>query len=86
METERAIKIAELWEAGKMIGGDEDEVRNALLHEVRRLRNAIDQAPIETRNMPNGETVQVALVLVPNGAELRGPPRGSDTPKAWESP
>jgi hypothetical protein len=38
MDIDRAIYVAELWEAGKMIGGDEDEVRNALLGEVKRLR------------------------------------------------
>ena len=32
----------------------------------------IDKAPIETRKLPNGETVQVALVLVPNAPELTG--------------
>jgi hypothetical protein len=37
MKVEQAIKIAELWEAGKMIGGDEGDVRNTLLHEVERL-------------------------------------------------
>lgn len=33
-----AIRIAELWREGKMVGGDEDEVRDALLGEVERLR------------------------------------------------
>jgi hypothetical protein len=32
-----ALRIARLWRAGKMIGGDEDAVRNALLAEVERL-------------------------------------------------
>jgi hypothetical protein len=35
---EDAIRIAGLWRAGKMIGGDEDGVRDALLAEVERLR------------------------------------------------
>lgn len=38
-ETEHAIRTAELWAAGKMIGGDQDEVRDALLAEVKRLRS-----------------------------------------------
>jgi hypothetical protein len=37
-EIEFAINIARLWRAGKMIGGDEHAVRNALLAEVERLR------------------------------------------------
>ena len=37
MDINRAIYIAELWEGGKMIGGDEDDVRNSLLGEVKRL-------------------------------------------------
>jgi hypothetical protein len=37
-EIEDAIRIAGLWRAGKMIGGDEDGIRNALLAEVERLR------------------------------------------------
>jgi hypothetical protein len=40
-ETEAAIHTAELWAAGKMIGGDQDEVREALLAEVKRLRAAL---------------------------------------------
>jgi hypothetical protein len=35
---EDAIRIAGLWRAGKMIGGDQDGVRDALLAEVERLR------------------------------------------------
>lgn len=42
MEIEQAIKIADLWRAGKMIGGDEDRVRNTLLGEVERLRALLD--------------------------------------------
>ena len=38
MEIEDVINTAELWQAGKMIGGDEEEVRNALLDEVKKLR------------------------------------------------
>ena len=38
MEIENAINTAELWQAGKMIGGDEDEVRNTLLDEVKKLK------------------------------------------------
>ena len=38
-QTQHAIRIAELWRAGKMIGWDEDDVREALLGEVARLRN-----------------------------------------------
>lgn len=34
-----ALNIAQLWRANKMIGGDEDAVRNALLAEVERLRD-----------------------------------------------
>ena len=37
-DTAMYIRIAELWKVGKMIGGDEDEVRNALLAEVHRLQ------------------------------------------------
>lgn len=35
---EFALSIAKLWRAGKMIGGDEDAVRDALLAEVEKLR------------------------------------------------
>jgi hypothetical protein len=38
IEIEFALRIAKLWRAGKMIGGDEDAVRNALLEEIERLR------------------------------------------------
>lgn len=38
MDIDRAIKVAELWKAGKMIGEDEDEVRDALLAEVKKHR------------------------------------------------
>lgn len=34
--------------------------------EIERMRKELTQAPIEKRTLPNGETVQVALVLVPN--------------------
>lgn len=43
MEIEEAIRYATLWRAGKMIGGDEDEVRNALLGEVERLRSEVQR-------------------------------------------
>lgn len=36
MDTKRAIEIAELWQAGKMIGWDENEIRDALLIEAKR--------------------------------------------------
>ena len=42
MNIEHAINTAELWEAGKMIGGDEDEIRNTLLHEVKKLRALLE--------------------------------------------
>jgi hypothetical protein len=38
MNAEEAINVAQLWRAGKMIGADEDEVRDALLDECLRLR------------------------------------------------
>lgn len=38
MHADEAIRIAELWRADKIIAADEDEVRNALLEEVLRLR------------------------------------------------
>ena len=41
MDADEAIRIAELWQAGKMIGADEDEVREALLNECLRLRESI---------------------------------------------
>jgi hypothetical protein len=41
MKFEHALNTAQLWRDGKMIGGDEDAVRNALLAEVERLRPAI---------------------------------------------
>lgn len=40
MPLERALHLAELWEAGKLIGGDANGVSIALLREVRRLRGA----------------------------------------------
>lgn len=39
MDLARAIGIANLWRAGKMIGGSEDDVRDALLAEVERLHS-----------------------------------------------
>jgi hypothetical protein len=53
MNIDRAIKIAELWEAGKMIGGDEGEVRSALLAEVKRLMAARQE--VNTRKESGGE-------------------------------
>lgn len=37
MEIKRAIEVAQLWRAGKLLGEDESEVREALLQEVERL-------------------------------------------------
>lgn len=39
-DIEDAIRIAGLWRVGKMIGGDQDGVRDALLAEVERVRGA----------------------------------------------
>lgn len=39
MEIDEAIRIATLWQAGKMIGGDDLEVNAALLAEIERLRS-----------------------------------------------
>lgn len=39
MELKRAIEVAQLWRAGKLLGEDENEVRDALLEEVERLTN-----------------------------------------------
>lgn len=39
IDSEEAIRTAELWEAGKMNGGDQDEVIKSLLAEVKRLRS-----------------------------------------------
>jgi hypothetical protein len=49
-DVERAVRIARLWRAGKMIGGDEDEVRDTLLAEVERLRAAHEPCPDCTEN------------------------------------
>lgn len=49
---EDAIRIAGLWRAGKMIGGDQDGVRDALLAEVERLRAAVE--PTAPRNAARG--------------------------------
>lgn len=38
MKIEEALRIAGLWRAGKMIGADEDDVRDALLDEIERLQ------------------------------------------------
>lgn len=38
MPLDQAIYIAQLWRAGKMIGWDDDMVRNTLLAEVERVR------------------------------------------------
>lgn len=38
LSIDEAVRIAELWGAGKMIGGDVDAVIAALLKEVKRLR------------------------------------------------
>jgi hypothetical protein len=37
MKIEEAMNCARLWRAGKLIGGDADEVRDALLGEIERL-------------------------------------------------
>ncbi len=47
MDIERAIRIAEMWEAGKLIGADEDEVMFALLTEVKRLRALLEHSTSE---------------------------------------
>lgn len=47
MSADYAIHIAELWRAGKLIGADEDEVREALLDEVLRLRGCTPQPPVD---------------------------------------
>lgn len=39
MPLPEAMRIAGLWRVGKMIGADEDDVRNALLTEVERLHD-----------------------------------------------
>ena len=49
VDIEQAIRIASLWKADKMIGGDQDQVRNALLDEVLQLRAAIHSAVSEER-------------------------------------
>lgn len=36
MDIEYAIRIAELWREGKMIGADEDEIRETLLAKVEK--------------------------------------------------
>jgi hypothetical protein len=36
LDINMAIKIAELWKSGKMIGGDEDEIFDVLLVEAKR--------------------------------------------------
>ncbi|MES2685716.1 MAG: hypothetical protein V4706_02780 [Pseudomonadota bacterium] len=36
-DVKRAVYIAQLWRAGKMIGGDDGEIRDTLLAEVERL-------------------------------------------------
>ena len=61
---DHAIETAELWEAGKMIGGDEDEVRNTLLHEVKRLRS-ITEADTDKAFME-----KLAALLKSRGAEI----------------
>lgn len=50
MKIEEAMKYAGLWRAGKLIGGDEDDVRNTLLGEVERLQpeNAELRQELET--------------------------------------
>lgn len=40
MPLDRALHLAELWAAGKLIGGDAHGVAVALLREVKRLRGA----------------------------------------------
>ncbi len=37
-----ALNIAELWDSGKMIGGDEDEVIFSLMDEVQRMRKLMN--------------------------------------------
>lgn len=57
-----ALRIARLWRAGKLIGADEDAVRNALLAEVERLHAS------ETKEEPsltlNGYQLKEALEFV----------------------
>ncbi len=64
MDTRQAIETARLWKAGKLIGGDEDEVRNALLDEVDRLHDALKMCAglVETYGKPEvKEKLKAAL-------------------------
>lgn len=47
MEIKQAIEIAELWEDGKMVGGNKSEVVSALLQEVKRLSPPVDMELIK---------------------------------------
>ena len=44
MDIKTAIKLAELWDAGKMIGGDEDAVISALLKELKEAEELLKHA------------------------------------------
>jgi uncharacterized phage protein gp47/JayE len=41
MNTKDAMHLARLWRVGKMIGGNEDEVRDALLARVEELESLL---------------------------------------------
>jgi hypothetical protein len=43
MNTKDAMHLARLWRVGKMIGGNEDEVRDVLLARVEELEKALQE-------------------------------------------
>ncbi len=49
MSIKDAERTAGLWYVGKMIGGDEDAVRDTLLEEVRRLRLLVSETCADLR-------------------------------------
>ena len=60
MKTDRAMNLANLWQAGKLIGGDATEVALSLRDEVLRLRSAITWQPIETAPKDNARPLYLA--------------------------
>lgn len=53
MEVKRAVEIARLWRAGKLIGEDEQDVCVALLMEVERLREQNERLTAEGQRVLN---------------------------------
>lgn len=75
MKAEDAIRTAQLWSTGKLIGGDEDAVREALLVEVERLQALLERLGIyEVKCARCGAVGLTADFIAEEGDEWECPP------------